>query len=178
MDSQYAAYLESGKWKHKRAQVINAHHGRCLACGTKSNIQVHHLTYERIFNEDLTDLMPLCELHHSQVESAIRSGALFRHGEVKTLHRLTLSVLGVHCDKSGKRSKNSKLQKSKGSLSFTQEKLISQPWFVEALGFGRPQFKKICRKKFSAMGLHLGKMMSNAFAIYDWKRHSIPEAWP
>lgn len=57
---KYLAYLKSPEWKNKR-QLLFAERGkRCELCRGTVMIQVHHLTYERLFDEDLKDLQVLC----------------------------------------------------------------------------------------------------------------------
>lgn len=67
-NSQYVAYLESTEWREKRDLVLVRAFGRCelLWCPNKA-CDVHHLTYARIFCEDLDDLIAICRQHHMQL---------------------------------------------------------------------------------------------------------------
>lgn len=79
MNKQYYAYLKSPAWQAKKRACIerskqNANSdnmfGVCERCGYrpwKPILQVHHLTYERIFNEDLEDLILICPRCHKQL---------------------------------------------------------------------------------------------------------------
>jgi 5-methylcytosine-specific restriction endonuclease McrA len=60
----YQDYLLSPKWQAKRKQVLRRASYRCEQCGKRARLDVHHKTYERIFNEALTDLQALCRLCH------------------------------------------------------------------------------------------------------------------
>lgn len=61
-------YLKTPHWKITRQMaLINA--GRmCEYCSTKKKLQVHHLTYDRLYAELSTDLMVLCEKCHKKAE--------------------------------------------------------------------------------------------------------------
>ena len=61
---KYHAYLNSRKWKRLRAKVLKRDHYRCTRCGYPKRLQVHHLTYDRIFHERLSDLVTLCARCH------------------------------------------------------------------------------------------------------------------
>ncbi len=59
----YNRYLKSKEWKSKRQEVMDRDGGRCVACGGVAQ-QVHHLDYERVGDEDLTDLVSVCDGCH------------------------------------------------------------------------------------------------------------------
>ena len=60
----YTAYLDSPAWAALRQQVIARDGGRCRACGAPGE-HVHHLTYQRVTEEDLSDLTLLCAPCHA-----------------------------------------------------------------------------------------------------------------
>lgn len=60
----YHEYLRSTVWKKKRQRVLKRDRHRCTRCGSTKNLQVHHLTYDRIFRERLSDLTTLCAKCH------------------------------------------------------------------------------------------------------------------
>lgn len=61
----YDIYLNSGKWQLIRKQKIEASGSKCTNCGSIKNLEVHHKTYDRLGNEELSDLSVLCrECHH------------------------------------------------------------------------------------------------------------------
>lgn len=68
---KYYEYLESQEWKDKRDELFRIRGRRCERCNSSKNIQVHHLTYERVFNELLNDLEVLCKTCH-EIEHGIR----------------------------------------------------------------------------------------------------------
>ena len=59
----YASYLRSVRWKRFRAVVLILAGGRCADCGENAE-HVHHLTYARLGNERLEDVVPLCRFCH------------------------------------------------------------------------------------------------------------------
>lgn len=64
---QYREYLKSPEWEEKRDAVLFRDEYKCRACGAASpevRLHVHHLTYDRKFNESLYDLVTLCETCH------------------------------------------------------------------------------------------------------------------
>lgn len=58
---RYVEHLRSPKWKKLRQQTLARANGRCERC-TKipKRLEVHHLTYDRLGDERLTDLLALC----------------------------------------------------------------------------------------------------------------------
>jgi len=71
---RYQSYLRSPQW-YARRQVALAKAGRrCRDCGRPTaKLQVHHLTYKRIFREHPKDLRALCwkchKRHHRRGQS-------------------------------------------------------------------------------------------------------------
>lgn len=60
----YDLYLVSDKWKAIRKNAIESSNRKCINCGSKIYLQVHHKTYDRLGNEDLNDLAVLCKECH------------------------------------------------------------------------------------------------------------------
>jgi hypothetical protein len=59
-------YMSSKEWKNLR-KIIKIRDKKCVSCGTLKNLEVHHLTYERLGDEKLSDLVVLCrECHQRQ----------------------------------------------------------------------------------------------------------------
>jgi hypothetical protein len=65
--NRYEAHLQSPKWKALREKVIERANGICEGCGHNRATQAHHLTYERVGDEMLFDLVAVCESCHSKV---------------------------------------------------------------------------------------------------------------
>ena len=58
-------YLKSEEWKTKINLVMKFYNYECSDCGGIA-LDVHHITYERIFKEKFEDLTPLCRNCHSK----------------------------------------------------------------------------------------------------------------
>lgn len=58
MNIEYREYLESDLWRGTRVLAFQKHGDICI-CG-KVATEIHHLTYDRIGNERIDDLLPLC----------------------------------------------------------------------------------------------------------------------
>ncbi len=61
---RYQAYLTSREWGLLRQQVKARSGGICERCKINPSDAVHHLTYERKYNERLEDLQDICEACH------------------------------------------------------------------------------------------------------------------
>ncbi len=72
---EYLAYLQSDKWALQRAAALARAKYRCMACGGWRDLEVHHLSYERLGAEVPQDLTVLCGHCHKRThrqESASR----------------------------------------------------------------------------------------------------------
>ena len=63
--TQYEAYLQTEQFNEKRKSVFDRDNHKCVVCGSKNNLQVHHLTYRNVFQEPLSDLITLCKNCHA-----------------------------------------------------------------------------------------------------------------
>lgn len=68
----YGRYLASREWALKKNAVRERSGGICERCKNAPATQCHHLTYQRIGHELLTDLQDICRPCH-QYESAVSS---------------------------------------------------------------------------------------------------------
>lgn len=57
---EYAEYLRSPWWGRRRNEIKRARGWRCEHCLTSDNLQVHHLSYARLWAELDEDLVCLC----------------------------------------------------------------------------------------------------------------------
>lgn len=63
----YKEYLNSDLWKEKKKTILSSLGKKCNRCGTKKGrIDIHHLTYDRVTNEKLSDVIVLCAECHSK----------------------------------------------------------------------------------------------------------------
>lgn len=66
----YEAYLRSALWKGKRRQVLQRANGCCETCARETgHLEVHHVTYERLGAELLSDLLALCVSCHAAADA-------------------------------------------------------------------------------------------------------------
>lgn len=95
---KYAAYLCSREWAEKREAVRNRSHGICERCKFYKMDACHHLTYERKYHEELSDLQAICKKCHE-----------FTHGKsdadpaILNMRYLTSEIIGCddydsHCE--------------------------------------------------------------------------------
>lgn len=67
MNTKYQEYLKSGEWKYLRDKKLKQANYTCDGCGEQYRaLEVHHLTYERIGEELLTDLVVFCPQCHKK----------------------------------------------------------------------------------------------------------------
>jgi 5-methylcytosine-specific restriction endonuclease McrA len=64
--TKYNKYMRSPAWYDKRKLVIERCGNVCEMCKKAEVKHVHHLTYERLFNESLADLQGLCVPCHQK----------------------------------------------------------------------------------------------------------------
>ncbi len=57
--ARYKRYLESAEWAELRARILKRDRWLCRKCKAPA-VQVHHLTYKRVFHEDPADLISIC----------------------------------------------------------------------------------------------------------------------
>jgi len=61
----YQEYMRSEEWKQKRQIILERDQRWCQLCGDEDNLRVHHLTYNRVGDEALFDLVTLCSHCHA-----------------------------------------------------------------------------------------------------------------
>ncbi len=71
MDEDYKKYLKSEKWFLKREALFVDRGKKCERCGSKENIQVHHIHYRNIYFENLEDLMVVCKSCHRKIHGIV-----------------------------------------------------------------------------------------------------------
>jgi hypothetical protein len=71
----YVAYLNSPHWKRMRQRYRASDLPQVCVCG-EEEVHLHHTTYERVGDEDLGDLTPLCARCHNLVHVLERRGEI------------------------------------------------------------------------------------------------------
>lgn len=67
----YREYINSDKWREKRNKIIRRAGAVCEMCGSHRNIQVHHLSYDRLGFEHDNDLLCVCRKCHENIHSKL-----------------------------------------------------------------------------------------------------------
>jgi hypothetical protein len=70
---RYNDYLNSDKWRFKRKKVLERDNYLCQACLTNEAQEVHHLSYNNIFDEPLYELISVCKRCHIKIEEQKQS---------------------------------------------------------------------------------------------------------
>jgi hypothetical protein len=58
-------------WKKTRRRVLERDRERCAICGTGQDLHIHHIDRDPS-NDDLANLMTLCEICHARVHAGLR----------------------------------------------------------------------------------------------------------
>lgn len=65
----YQTYLKSPAWLQLRARIFRSRGFSCEICQSKKNLQLHHVTYERLGYEKDEDVMILCRKCHEKAHT-------------------------------------------------------------------------------------------------------------
>jgi 5-methylcytosine-specific restriction endonuclease McrA len=60
-------YIKSKQWADVRKKRMQIDKNTCQKCGAKKHLQVHHLTYENIGEEEMEDLLTVCKPCHMKI---------------------------------------------------------------------------------------------------------------
>jgi len=63
----YNEYINSDKWRDRRNKILKRDGFVCQRCKAWKNLQVHHLTYDRLGFENDLDLVTLCKSCHEKL---------------------------------------------------------------------------------------------------------------
>lgn len=62
-NSKFGTYYESEEWSNTRLRILKRDDHECQSCGATAEC-VHHITYERLGQENDLDLISLCNECH------------------------------------------------------------------------------------------------------------------
>lgn len=65
---EYNRYIHSNNWKDIRNARLQKDNNRCRNCGSVLNLQVHHKNYNSFGNENINDIITLCDECHNKIE--------------------------------------------------------------------------------------------------------------
>lgn len=69
---EYNEYLRSERWKILSRAVQMRARGKCEICKRADGRECAHLTYDRVFNEPMSDLLWLCVRCHRDLDTERR----------------------------------------------------------------------------------------------------------
>lgn len=72
---EYYSYILSNDWQLKKEKRKELDNYKCYWCKSTDRLEVHHITYERLGNENLGDIVTLCKkcheaLHERQIQNS------------------------------------------------------------------------------------------------------------
>lgn len=71
--AEYRRYLESVAWEKRRERSLMLAGHRCQDCGATENLEVHHLNYDWLGEEQDEDLRVLCHRCHQRADRQRRA---------------------------------------------------------------------------------------------------------
>lgn len=102
---KYQDYLKSKDWENKKKQAYGKKKKQCVICGSKENLNLHHLNYKNLVDINVigidSDLRVFCKRCHSTAHRLIDNGVITfkndnpRHKFVVTKNRVQL-FLGIY----------------------------------------------------------------------------------
>ena len=91
----YYSYMRSSQWRRVRRERRRIDGFRCAICGARENLQVHHLSYERLGQPgEIYDLVTLCRDCHMMLHRRHRKEHQGQHPHARfrsSLHRVFIS---------------------------------------------------------------------------------------
>ena len=74
----YLKFLTTPYWQEVRAMVLNRDGCKCVVCGVKTGLQIHHTSYKHHFHEMeyLNDLVTLCGGCHKEEHERLKALSL------------------------------------------------------------------------------------------------------
>lgn len=64
-------YMQSEKWRTLKFSRLMIAQYKCESCGSFHNLNLHHITYERLTQEILEDVAILCEVCHTKLHNIL-----------------------------------------------------------------------------------------------------------
>lgn len=65
--STYNDYMLSPKWQRQRANRMAIDNNECKLCFSKTQLHVHHITYDNFGNEPMNELITVCKPCHEKI---------------------------------------------------------------------------------------------------------------
>lgn len=102
---RYRQYMASSTWFRRREQWYESEvaafgtvmcKGKCGREWTPNTGDLHHVTYDRLGNEEHHDLWPLCRECHALIHQIIESSRSWRRLPRRQANQLALARLATH----------------------------------------------------------------------------------
>ena len=74
--NNYKQYLKSEDWKTKKTEKYSKTKKRCGICGSKEDVDLHHLNYKNLLDVESSDLRALCRRCHFLAHDLIKNGKI------------------------------------------------------------------------------------------------------
>lgn len=84
---KYLAYINSKEWLDIRIEIHHSRGGKCERCGSTHILQVHHVTYKNLFNEEPEDLELLCSGCHRAEHKINKKGKKKNKQNIRKLRK-------------------------------------------------------------------------------------------
>lgn len=155
----YVDYLQTPEWRRRRDERIRAVGRQCQRCAARRDLQVHHLSYERLGDEWDTDLEVLCrschENHHFDESRRQHIGIYVKLGSealkagARTVPDLTAGIRDrcrtLHIpDKA--RSIGRAVDVLLERMPVDQTRWSQPAQRTDAVAFGKDEAREICRR--------------------------------
>lgn len=72
MTERYREYLLSPEWAEKRRLILIRDGYLCQGCLQRDATEVHHLTYDHVYNEFMFELTSVCSICHPRIHGIVR----------------------------------------------------------------------------------------------------------
>ena len=82
----YPEYLKTPHWQTFKVKWRQSGRRRCCMICYNTKYDLHHWTYERIGQEKLDDVVPLCRAHHLKAHALEKSGVPLSEAHLKLMH--------------------------------------------------------------------------------------------
>jgi len=96
VSKNYKEYLKSDHWQKTRRRKLNRT-AKCAICAERNDLDVHHLTYDRMYKEHLSDLRVVCRRCHEVIHVLINCGKLkYKSTKPQARYAVTKSAVKKH----------------------------------------------------------------------------------
>ena len=83
----YQEYINSPQWRKKRERAFELIGKKCTRCNSTYNIEVHHISYDNLYEESTYDVEILCKSCHQpadrerELKTGFKTWLSHKHGD-------------------------------------------------------------------------------------------------